>query len=76
MSEVRIGKNRGKDNYKSTPILMIDKKTNEIIKEFESIHLAGEFLGDVEKQANIWKCCTGKIQSAYNYKWKYKNGNN
>lgn len=72
MSEVRKGKNRGKDNYSSTPILMLDKNDGHIIKEFESIHLAGEYLGDIRRQANIWKCLQGKINSACGYKWEYK----
>ena len=66
------GKNKGKDNYASKSVLMIDKTDGHIIKEFESIHMAGEYLGNVNKQGNIWKCITGKIQSAYGYKWEYK----
>ena len=72
MSFVRKGKNKGADNYKSTPVLMIDKTNGDTIKEFDSIHAAGEYLGDMKKQGNIWKCITGKIKSAYGYKWEYK----
>ena len=71
-SLTRKGQNKGADNYASIPVLMIDKKTGSVIGEFESIHIAGEYLGDVRKQANIWKCLVGKLKSAYGYKWKYK----
>ena len=72
ISKSRKGKYKGKDNYSSKPVLMIDKNDGHIIKEFESIHIAGEYLGDMRKQANIWKCLSGKINSAYGYKWEYK----
>lgn len=72
ISKLRKGKNKGKDNYASKPVLMIDKNDGHTIMEFESIHAAGEYLGDMRKQANIWKCITGKILSAYGYKWEYK----
>ena len=72
ISKLRKGKNKGKENYSSKPIVMIDKNDGQIIKEFESIHMAGEYLGNVNRQANIWKCLTGKIKTAYGYKWEYK----
>ena len=72
ISQLRKGKKRGKDNHKSTPVLMLNKETREVLKEFESIHIAGEYLGDVKKQGNIWKCLRGKIPTAYGYKWEYK----
>ena len=72
ISKSRKGKHKGKDNYSSKPVLMIDKNDGHIIKEFESIHIAGEYLGDMRKQANIWKCLSGKINSAYGFKWEYK----
>lgn len=72
LSEKLVGKNKGKDNYLSKPILMLDKNTGKVLKEFESIHIAGEYLGNVKKQANIWKCLRNKIPTAYGYKWEYK----
>ena len=65
MSETK----KGIPNIKlSKPILQIDAKTNEIIKEFPSTR-------EVERQlgiTNVSMCCKGKRKTAGGYKWQYK----
>lgn len=52
------------------PVYMIDAKTNEIIREFDSIKYAGRYLG-VDEPSHISKVCKGKRNTAYGYKWGY-----
>ena len=59
------------------PILMLDLKTEEVLKEFESIRDAEKFLRENTKwiKANhsfISKCARGLHNYAYGYKWKFK----
>ena len=52
----------------SKPVLQIDPKTNEIIKEFPSTR-------EVERQlglTHITHCCLGKQKTCGGYKWQYK----
>lgn len=51
-------------------IQMIDKKTNEVIKEFPSIKEAGRFLGKTAGHIN--EVVHGKRKTAYGYKWREK----
>jgi len=54
-------------------VYQIDKQTNEIINEFDSINEAArQVFNDVEKSKNISSACRQKIKSAYGYKWAYK----
>lgn len=60
----------GADNVNSIPIYQIDKKTNNIVKEFDAIASAAR-----ELQVNpghICSVCKGKRKTAYGYKWEYK----
>ncbi len=54
----------------SKKVLMIDKITGEIIREFSSTTKAEQYL-DV-KGHHISCCCNGKRKTAYGYIWKYK----
>ena len=56
----------------SQPVVQIDKKTNEVIKEWSSMAEAERQLGI--KQSNISACCRGvnRHKSAGGYKWQYK----
>lgn len=53
-------------------VLMIDKNTTEIIREFDSSYDAAIFLGDKSKSTAIRAVCRNKRKTAYGYKWKYK----
>ena len=53
----------------SKPVLQFDLNDN-FIKEFPSIKQVERETGF--DQGNIIKCCKGKLKTAYNYKWKYK----
>lgn len=58
----------------SKAILMIDKNTDEIIQEFESIVKATNFLSKPQKAGSaISSVCKGNRKTAYGFKWKYKN---
>jgi hypothetical protein len=52
----------------------LDKKTQEIIRRFESIQAIAVFLEKEAAaiQANINNCCKGKRPSAYGYSWKFE----
>lgn len=54
----------------SRPVLMIDKNTNELIREFNSTTEAEKYLN--AKGHHISCCCRNKRKTAYGYKWKYK----
>ena len=71
-SAAKKGKRRGKENVNSIPVLMIDKDSGVVIKEFESMHLAGEYLGDYRKCSNICNCIKGRAKTAFGYMWEYK----
>ena len=60
-----------KINQQVKPILMCDKNTGEILKEFISTEEAARFLGK-DRGANIASCARGKGKTAYGYIWKYK----
>lgn len=49
-------------------VQMLDKKTEEIIQEFDSIKEAGRFLG--KSASHINEAAHGKRNSAYGYKWR------
>ena len=46
---------------------MIDKKTNQIVKIFNSMTEAETFLGGKDKAQHIGKVCNGLRKSAYGY---------
>lgn len=56
----------------SKVVLMLDKKTDEILKEFNSATEAEDYLN--AKGHHISCCCNNKRKTAYGYKWKYKEG--
>lgn len=53
-----------------TPILMLDKNTEEVIKEFDSVTEASYHVG--VKQGTLSGCLTGRSKTSGGYKWKYK----
>lgn len=55
----------------SIQIIQIDKDTNEIIKEWESLTIAGKELGILS--SSISSCLTGRFKTAGGFKWRYKN---
>ncbi len=60
----------GADNPNSIPIYQLNKYTDEILHEYDSMASAGRALGvNISK---ICECCKGRRLSAYGYKWKYK----
>ena len=61
-----------KQGSASKPVLMLNKDTNEVIQEFDSIVKATDFLGKPQKAGSaISSVCKGKRKTAYGYKWKY-----
>ena len=64
---------KGKPNLKNAkPILQYDLNGN-FIKEWSSIKDANLSLGKDKDSSSIGECCKGKKQTAYKFKWKYKN---
>ena len=53
-------------------VFMIDKKSNKIIRTFNSLLNTERFIGIKNSRKNISSCCNGRIKSAYGYKWKYE----
>jgi len=67
--------NRYNSHYShSARVLMIDKKTLEIVKEFESIRDVDLFFGK-EAHQSVGKVChhMPRYYSAYGYFWEFKN---
>lgn len=62
----------GSDNPKAIKIDMLDKNTNKILKQFNSVIDAAHYV-NVDKSCHICSCCKGKLQTAYGYKWQYSN---
>lgn len=62
----------GANNPKAIKINMIDKKSGETIKTFNSIIDGAKYIGK-NKSCHIVSCCKGKLKTAYGYKWKYAN---
>lgn len=61
------------------PVQLLDFDTEEVLKEFDSLTDATNYLLSIGKGrtfksvcGNISSCLTGKRISAYGYKWKYK----
>jgi len=54
----------------SKPVLMIDKITDEVLKEFNSTTEAEKYLN--AKGHHVSCCCNNERKTAYGYKWKYK----
>ena len=52
-------------------VLQLNKETNEIIAEFNSLKEASEKTGIIK--STICQVCNGKGKTAGGYKWKYKN---
>jgi len=78
LSEAKKGKpshRKGKKHSEETlkklrkKVLQIDKKGN-LIKEWESLTMAGEYFNI--NVSNISQVCTGKKKTAGGYKWEYK----
>lgn len=56
----------------SKPILQLDKVTGEVIREWPSSREVERQLGF--SQTHISKCCNGKLNQAYGFKWAFKKG--
>ena len=64
MSESHLGQ----IPWNKTSIFMLDKKTNKVLKQFESLKDACQYLNK-DSHSNISQCLNGKIKTAYGYKW-------
>ena len=81
LSECHKGKHRSEETKRkigetnkngklSKPVLQIDIKTNEIIKEFPSTREVQRQLGF--SHSDISDCCKGKHKTCGGFKWQYK----
>ena len=69
--EERQKKKQGNNKKRA---IMLDKNTLEIIKIFDSITAATNFLNKNQKAGSaISQVCKGNRKTAYGYKWKYEN---
>jgi len=69
LSQTQKGLWIGKNSPRAKKILQLTKD-EILVKVWESVSDAGRFLN--VSHTNISKCLTGKIQTAYGFKWKYK----
>lgn len=67
------GAKRSKENPSCRKAVLQYTKNGELVAEHKSIMDAAESLG--KDKANIIACLKGRIKSAYNYVWVYKQGN-
>lgn len=62
---------------KGTSILMCDIEKENIVKEFESISKAAQYInGNMSGRKIIKECCDGIRNEYKNYKWKYRSSIN
>lgn len=65
-------KQMGRDHsYEYKSVLQINKDTDEIIKEWESIASVYLFFGSSKTNSNVSRVCRGKQKTAYGFKWMY-----
>jgi group I intron endonuclease len=64
-------KNSGGANWKAIKISQLDLQNN-LIKEWNSIIEAHKSLSNSKSTSKISDCLKGKIETAFGYKWKYK----
>lgn len=57
--------------YYRKPVLMLDQKTDEILKIFSSIKEVELFLNKSRSGQHIAEVCKGKRKTAYGYKWRF-----
>lgn len=62
------------NNYTNTKksVYMIDKQNDIILKQFDSLTEAANFLNKPNGGSHIGAVCENKRKSAYGYKWKWK----
>lgn len=60
----------GIEHPRSVQVVQIDKKTGEILKSFECISDAEEYLGVKKGQGSISRCINGQQKTAYGFKWQ------
>ena len=66
----KIGKNTGKNHFRSKKIKSID--SNGLEKEYEnSSYSVKELLLPKRAYSNILSCANGKLNTAYGYKWEF-----
>lgn len=74
-SKEKMSKNHanveGVKNPRAKQIKMLDKDTKELIKIFDCIADANEFLGKDRNAYSIYSCLRGKYSTAYGYSWEY-----
>jgi group I intron endonuclease len=81
---VFLGPEKNFENYKKTEkyqqdlkkkckrVAMLDRHTQQTLKEFDSIKEAVQFLGEKPAaRVGISNCANGKINHSYGYKWKF-----
>lgn len=61
---------KGSENPRAIKVNMLDKENNSIIKSFNSIIEASQYIGK-NSSGHIVSCCKGRLKSAYGYKWEY-----
>lgn len=70
-SDIKTGKNMGSDNVRSRPVISTDR--HGIKTEYNGLCEAARALKlPIRASSNISSCASGKLKSAYGYKWEYK----
>lgn len=64
---------KGIPNPKNSKIVIQYDLEGNFIKEWSSIKDANLYLGKDKDSGVIGECCKGKKQTAYKFKWRYKN---
>ena len=66
----KYNNNYGTRNQRISKTVLQYTKSGAFVREWKSTHDAERNLG--YSKCNISKCCNGKLKSAYNFIWKYK----
>lgn len=62
---------RKRDKQKKSPVVMLNKDTEEVIQVFSCVNDVQKFLNKQRSGQHITEVCQGKRKTAYGYKWKY-----
>lgn len=63
---------KGHNGGTNKKVMMIDKNTNEILKVFNSLQEASDYVG-TKTSSTIWKALQDNWRTCKGYKWKYYN---
>lgn len=63
-------RNTGLKHFKSKAVCQLNKDTNEVLRVFETVSGADEYVSGTRQNGSVSRCISGKRKTAYGYKWR------